>query len=291
MSELEPTANPVPRTPDEETTDLDDRGGGQRFLDWIWETVRTWGPALLAVLLIRSVFAEPFRIPSGSMVPTLEVGDHILVTKYSYGFRIPLTRIPLGSLEVPSRGDIVVFVYPGSEKNSFQQYLDLPFPPAATYDYVKRVVGLPGDTIEVKDGKLYINAQLQPQKSLDEYAFIDDRCHTSDTLRSLETLDGKPHAVLAEAMPLRRMADFGPVTVPEGNVFAMGDNRDHSADSRIWGFVPLRNIKGKAWFVWLSYDRCQHDIPIFGAFRNGRFGTNLYGDAAWTRPDDAHPTP
>ena len=99
MSELEPTANPVPRTPDEETTDLDDRGGGQRFLDWIWETVRTWGPALLAVLLIRSVFAEPFRIPSGSMVPTLEVGDHILVTKYSYGFRIPLTRIPLGSLE------------------------------------------------------------------------------------------------------------------------------------------------------------------------------------------------
>ena len=100
MSELEPTANPIPRNPDEETTDLDDRGGGQRFLDWIWETVRTWGPALLAVLLIRSVFAEPFRIPSGSMVPTLLIGDHVLVTKFSYGIWLPFVRKELiGPLE------------------------------------------------------------------------------------------------------------------------------------------------------------------------------------------------
>jgi signal peptidase I len=281
VSELEPTAN-APDSSDDETTDLDERGGGQRFLDWIWETVRTWGPALLAVLFIRSVLAEPFRIPSGSMVPTLEVGDHILVTKYSYGFRIPLTRIPLGSLEVPERGDIVVFVYPGSEKNDFQQYLDLPFPPAATYDYVKRVVGLPGDTIEVKNGELFINGTLEPRTLVDEYAFVDDRCHTSQTYRYVETLEGRPHAVLEEMVPLRRMGNFGPTTVPEGSVFAMGDNRDHSADSRIWGFVPLRNIKGKAWFVWLSYDRCQNDIPIFGSFRDGRFGTNLYGDDAYT---------
>jgi signal peptidase I len=286
VSELEPSAH-APESQDDDA--LDARGGGQRFLDWIWETLRTWGPALLAVLLVRSVLAEPFRIPSGSMVPTLEVGDHILVTKYSYGFRIPLTRIPIGTLATPARGDIVVFVYPGSEANSLQHYLDLPFPPAATYDYVKRVVGLPGDTIEVKNGDLYVNAQLEPRKYVDDYPFVDDRCKVNPTLRYTETLDGKPHAVLADATPFRRMGDYGPITVPDGNVFAMGDNRDHSSDSRIWGFVPLRNIKGKAQFVWLSYDRCQNQIPIFGDFRSQRFGTNLYGDRAYTQIDDELP--
>jgi signal peptidase I len=281
VSNLGPTVN-APETPEDDVAELDDRSGGQRFLDWIWETVRTWGPALLAVLLIRSVLAEPFRIPSGSMVPTLEVGDHILVTKYSYGFRIPLTRIPLGSLEAPSRGDIVVFVYPESEKNAFQKYLDLPFPPAATYDYVKRVVGLPGDSIEVREGDLFVNGQRQPRQYVDDFAFIDDRCHVNPTLRYTETLDGRAHAVLADAMPLRRMGDFGPEIVPADHVFAMGDNRDHSSDSRIWGFVPLENIKGKAWFVWLSYDRCQDQIPIFGDFRGDRFGTSLYGNKAYS---------
>ena len=112
------------------------------FAAWIWDTVKTWGPAILFVLLVRSVLAEPFRIPSGSMVPTLEIGDHILVTKFSYGLRIPMTRVPMGDLSLPDRGDIVVFVKPGTDDTFLQQTLDLPVPPFATHDYVKRVVGL-----------------------------------------------------------------------------------------------------------------------------------------------------
>lgn len=252
--------------------DHDDISMGQRFLDWVWETVRTWGPALLTVLLIRSVLAEPFRIPSGSMVPTLAIGDHILVTKFSYGLRIPLTRIPLTELSVPERGDVVVFVFPGSDEGKISYYLDLPFPPIATLDYVKRVVAVPGDTVQVKDNTLYINGKVANKEYVGPYEFVDDRCRTNPTRLFTEELDGEAHSVLNTSAYGMRMGDFGPETVPEGHVFAMGDNRDHSADSRSWGYVPLRNIKGKSRFVWLSYDQCQGTFPIFGSFRTDRFG-------------------
>lgn len=252
------------------------RGPGGHFAAWIWDTVKTWGPALLAVFLIRSVLAEPFRIPSGSMVPTLEIGDHIVVTKSSYGFRIPLTRIPIGELSLPDRGDIVVFVKPGTDNTFASSTFDLPFPPFATLDYVKRVVGLPGDTIEVRDNQLYINGEAMSRSFEDNYTFVNEHCRKAPTRRFTEVIDGEPHEILTAAgygSPM--MASYGPAEVPPGQVFVMGDNRDHSSDSRVWGYVPLRNIKGKAQAVWLSYDRCQNKIPLFGEFRSGRAGVGL----------------
>ena len=262
-SVLEPTKMP-------DSSD-DDRGAPARFLDWCWDLVRTWGPALLAVLLIRSVLAEPFRIPSGSMVPTLAIGDHILVTKSTYGFRIPLTRIPVGELSVPARGDVVVFVYPGSDVGA-SFWLDLPVPPIATLDYVKRVVGLPGDVIEVRDNTVWINGQPQAKEYKETFDFVDDQCRRSPTRDFVEDLEGVKHQVLNASTYGLRMGDFGPTTVPDGHLFMMGDNRDYSADSRVWGFVPLRNVKGRARFVWLSYDQCTPGIPVFGTFRGERFG-------------------
>jgi len=234
----------------------DDRTPLEAAGEWFWDQLVTWGPALLVVLLIRSVIAEPFRIPSGSMVPTLAIGDHILVTKYTYGLRIPLTRIPLTELSVPDRGDVVVFVYPGSDEGQLSHWADLPVPPFATLDYVKRVVGLPGDTIEVRDNILYVNGKAQARESQGDYRFVDDRCTAHATTRYEEQLGEVEHAMLTATAYGARMRDFGPETVPEGHIFAMGDNRDHSADSRVWGFVPLRNIKGKARFVWLSFEQC-----------------------------------
>jgi len=273
----------------------DDRTIMRRFLDWNWDTLRTWGPALLTVLLIRSVFAEPFRIPSGSMVPTLEIGDHIVVTKFSYGWRIPLTRIPLSEITVPERGDVVVFVFPGSDGGEhydaqgklipaspelpLSHYVDLPFPPLATLDYVKRVVGLPGETIEVKNNTVYIDGVAQTKQFTDLRTFVDGRCRAYETKEFSESLTDKAHPVLTSASYGMRMPDFGPKVVPDGYIFAMGDNRDHSSDSRVWGFVPIRNIKGKAQYVWLSYDMCKQNdpggIPIFGKFRTPRFGNRI----------------
>lgn len=250
--------------------DLDDPEGGGGIGEWLWDQLVTWGPALLVVLLIRSVVAEPFRIPSGSMVPTLAIGDHILVTKYSYGLRIPLTRIPVTDLSVPDRGDVVVFVYPGSDDDSLSYYADLPIPPFATLDYVKRIVGLPGDSIEVRDNVLYVNGKAQPREMKGDFRFVDDRCTAHATTHYRENLEGVEHDILTATGYGARMRDFGPETVPDGHVFAMGDNRDHSADSRVWGFVPLRNIKGKAQFVWLSFQNCgQSQLSL----NNDRIGT------------------
>jgi signal peptidase I len=307
----------------EEIDAADERTGTRRFLDWVWDVVRTWGPALLIVLFIRSVIAEPFRIPSGSMVPTLEIGDHILVTKYSYGWRIPLTRIYLGEPEVPDRGDVVVFVKPGTDGGSYYDekgepltphrdpltgimipehgltskglsyYLDLPFPPIATLDFVKRVVGLPGEVIEVRkedktlaDGShvsqttVFLNGVEQTQQLIEKTTYTDDSCNDHSVEERMEKLDGSAHRILKDASyrvsesqrVVETRTSFGPMTVPDGHVFVMGDNRDHSFDSRGWGFVPLRNIKGKARMVWLSYDKCEEGLPLIGALRGGRAG-------------------
>ena len=250
----------------------EDRSGSVRFADWLWEVVRTWGPAILTVLLIRSMIAEPFRIPSGSMVPTLAIGDHILVTKYSYGIRIPLTRIPITELEAPDPGDVIVFVYPESDDTSSEYWFDLPVRPFKTYDYVKRVIGVPGDTIEVKNNVIFINGEAQTRSHVSKFDFVDDRCRSIPTRLFDEELHGETHSVLNAARYGLRMGDFKETTVPEGHVFVMGDNRDHSADSRVWGMVPFRNIKGKARFIWLSYDQCSPGMPLLGDLRGERFG-------------------
>ncbi|MFM2249054.1 MAG: hypothetical protein RL071_5129 [Pseudomonadota bacterium] len=238
------------------------------------ELVKSWGPMLLGLLLVRSMVFEPFRIPSGSMVPTLEIGDHIVITKSSYGFRWPLTRIPMTTLQVPARGDIVVFVYPGSDTGDLQ-WIDLPVPPFGTYDYVKRVVGLPGERVEVRDNVVHINGVAQQRSYVDQFTFVDDGCSTSETKRFVEDLGGVKHDVLQEPFFGKQMGDFGPTVVPEGHVFVMGDNRDHSADSRVWGFVPLKNIKGKAQFVWMSLQGCEE--------RDGELRPRALGVPRWDR--------
>ena len=143
--------------------------------EWARDILISWGPAIFAVFFIRSVIAEPFRIPSGSMVPTLEIGDHILVTKYSYGFKIPLTRISIGEPGTPERGDVIVFVKPGQGEETFVKQFDFPFPPFATTDYVKRVAGLPGDTIKVVNNTLYVNGTAQIKTRVGSYKFVNSR--------------------------------------------------------------------------------------------------------------------
>ena len=250
-----------------------DRTGGQRFGDWCWDTIRTWVPAVLVVFLIRSALAEPFRIPSGSMVPTLAIGDHILVTKYSYGLRFPLTRVPVSEMEVPDRGDVIVFIYPPEDDpEAWSHFVDLPFPPFNTLDYVKRVVALPGETVAVRNNVLYINDVPQARNFESKVQFVNDRCREKSLRRYSEDLDGHLHSILTSTTTLTQLRDFPPTLVPEDHVFVMGDNRDHSSDSRVWGGVPLRNIKGKAQFVWLSYDQCEKGLPLLGDIRGERFG-------------------
>ena len=229
---------------------------------WLWDLIKTWGPALLTVLVIRSVVAEPFRIPSGSMVPTLEIGDYILVNKFSYGLRLPFTKIKLIPRGDPQRGEIIVFQYPDDP----------------SIDYIKRVVGIPGDTIKVKNNVVYINGERQEKTYQHRFDFVDGHCNVEGTKLFVETIGDKEHLILNSAGLPMPLANSGPFNVPEGAVFVMGDNRDNSSDSRRWGTVPIPNIKGKALAVWLSYDHCAGKSlgPLrVGRLRLDRFGTVL----------------
>ena len=273
--------------------DLDDLSEEEEdisFSQRVTSIIKTWVPAFLIVLLIRASIAEPFRIPSGSMVPTLAIGDHILVTKYSYGIRWPLTRIPMTKISPPKRGDVIVFVYPASdillkgdplEKKMFtadqvadkekhlSYWLDIPIPGSPAIDYVKRVVGLPGERIRVDNNVVYINDVPQKKDFIQSYSFVNSQCYSQDTKEFKENLNGYEHEMLTHVSGAGY--SIKEIIVPEDHVFVMGDNRDYSSDSRKWGFVPFRNIKGKARFVWLSYDRCIPTTPLLGDLRSERF--------------------
>jgi len=243
---------------------LDYADDERRARGWLWDLLKTWIPAGVAVFAIRSAVAEPFRIPSGSMVPTLEIGDHILVSKFSYSLKVPLsewfreTPIKVASMGEPKRGDIIVFQYPPNPK----------------LDYIKRVVGLPGDTIEVKNNELFVNGEKADRAYDGPHTFIDDTCSEETTKAYRETLDGVEHWVLNNsAYSIGGLGNYGPKEVPEDHVFVMGDNRDNSADSRVWGAVPYDHIKGRALFVWLSYDACNPEGGL--PFRGERFGMSL----------------
>ncbi|HSC47293.1 MAG TPA: signal peptidase I [Gammaproteobacteria bacterium] len=192
---------------------------------------KSFFPVILLVLVLRSFLAEPFHIPSSSMVPTLLVGDFILVNKYDYGIRLPVLHTKLVNVGEPKRGDVAVFRYPGDP----------------SVDYIKRIVALPGDHIVYRDKTLYINDVVMPRDDLGAYTGLD----AEDAELGREHFGGMEHEVLT--MP-GRYSNEGEWTVPEGEYFAMGDNRDNSNDSRYWGFVPEGNLVGKAFFIWMNKD-------------------------------------
>jgi signal peptidase I len=212
------------------------------------DNVKTIVYAGLIAIGIRTIAFEPFNIPSGSMIPTLLVGDYLFVSKYSYGYsRFSLPFSPdlfsgriLGRL--PERGDVVVFKFPHD----------------TSVDYIKRIIGLPGDRIQVKGGQLYINGTLAPRKLVGEYLERDNGRQTIAT-EYMETLpNGRQHPILKE-QDTGYMNNTPEFTVPAGHAFAMGDNRDNSSDSRVMdasgvGFVPLENLVGRAEFIFFSID-------------------------------------
>ncbi len=200
---------------------------------------RSLFPVLLFVLVLRSFVAEPFRIPSESMMPNLLVGDFILVNKYNYGLRLPVLNRKFLAVGEPKRGDIVVFRYPGRSESD----------PERGTDYIKRVIGLPGDVVEVSDDQVAINGQALAYRPAGMFVGSGSGLDDTGTDVIEESLPGRPHTIMDTPG-----SPFPPGTweVPAGHYFAMGDNRDHSADSRDWGFVPEKNLVGRAMIIWLN---------------------------------------
>ena len=199
------------------------------------EYAKSFFPVILAVLLLRSFLVEPFRIPSGSMMPTLLVGDFILVNKYAYGIRLPVMNRKVMELGEPGRGDVVVFRFPKDPR----------------VDYIKRVVGVPGDHVVYRDKTLYINDQKIAQIPEGSYIGVGSGLSMSGADVRREALDNVKHDILV--VPRMRGVETDTV-VPEGHYFVMGDNRDNSNDSRYWGFVPDENLVGRAFMIWMNWD-------------------------------------
>ena len=195
--------------------------------------------AAVVALFIRQFVVEAFKIPSGSMIPTLLIGDHLLVNKFIYGPRIPFTDDRIFTWEEPKRGDIIVFKYPENEAK----------------DFIKRVVGLPGDKIEIRNGVLFINDQ--PIRTTDIGVYNSgDQGTASPYHQKPRLLQEQLGTINHEILYLHDQSsnNFGPILVPKGAVFVMGDNRDNSQDSRVWGFVQENKILGKALIIYWSWD-------------------------------------
>jgi signal peptidase I len=201
----------------------------------IIDYARAFFPVLLIVFFLRSFFFEPFRIPSGSLEPTLLMGDFILVNKYDYGVRLPVIHKKIYDNGSPARGDIIVFRWP----------------PNPSYDFIKRVIGLPGDHINYINKELTVNGIKAPQTFVQTSTAQDELGGQWSALEKQEDLFGIKHYIYIN--PEKATRDYLDVVVPPGMYFVMGDNRDDSADSRYWGFVPEQNIVGKAVLVWMSW--------------------------------------
>lgn len=225
------------------------------------EYCRSFFPVILFVLLIRSFIAEPFRIPSGSMMPTLLVGDFILVNKFAYGIRLPVLNSTLIETGHPHRGDVAVFKYPGMGPND----------PAKGTDYIKRVIGLPGDVIEFHDNTIWVNGVAVGQQPVDTYVPSGERPDQRGFMVRSEQLPGREHQILQNPGPVYAPWIQNRWEVGPGQYFVMGDNRDNSQDSRFWGMVPEANLVGRAFFVWLNWD------TEYGGFDYRRIGTVIRG--------------
>ena len=194
--------------------------------------------AIFLALVFRSSIASPYKIPSGSMIPTLKIGDFIFVSKLSYGIKVPFTNYNIVNFSPPERGDVIVFIEPRQRK----------------LDYIKRVIGVPGDKIEIKNDRLYVNGKMMDRKEFNDPSLLSD--YPQPAVRDAatvykENLEGVEHII----MEFSRLAEnFQEVTVPAGHLFMMGDNRDNSGDSRVFGFLPISNVRGRAMFIWLSLD-------------------------------------
>lgn len=225
---------------------------------WWVEYGASFFPVILAVFLLRSFLVEPFKIPSGSMIPTLLVGDFILVNKFTYGIRLPVVNRKVIELNRPQRGDVMVFRYPEDP----------------SLDYIKRVVGLPGDKLSYQNKRLFINGEEVVATKAQDYLHPDRLFYSPRYVEKLGTVE---HSILLDndapafinqfiPFPQREKCLYNGAGVsceiPAGHYFVMGDNRDASSDSRVWGFVPDENIVGKAFLIWFNFG----DLKRIGGF-------------------------
>jgi signal peptidase I len=220
---------------------------------WWVEYSKSFFPVILLVFLLRSFLVEPFKIPSGSMIPTLLVGDFILVNKFTYGLRLPVINQKVVEVNQPQRGEVMVFRYPENP----------------SLDYIKRVVGLPGDVVTYRDKQLTVNGQPVPTEPQTDFEYNEGGLNVVSAKRFREVLGQHDHAILinpevppvqlvgVRQFPQRENCEYNDsgftCKVPPGHYFVMGDNRDSSSDSRYWGFVPEANIVGKAFMIWWNF--------------------------------------
>jgi len=234
--------------------------------EWVKDEILSWIYIILIVFGFRSTFIDHYHIPSGSLLPTNAIGDSIVVSKLSYGFKLPFTEYfnptYIGKQSLPERGDIVVFEYPQDPSILF----------------VKRTIGVPGDVIEVYDNELFLNGK-KVEKTLiekdEEYRELYDKKPNQNPsdLKFYKQKIGEKEFITGENTAFYQHLNQPKVTVPEGHIFVMGDNRDYSSDSRVWGFVPMENIRGRAFMVWMSVVYPWSKEPFH--FRPSRIGTML----------------
>ena len=228
---------------------------------WWLEYSASFFPVILLVFMLRSFVVEPFKIPSGSMIPTLLVGDFILVNKFDYGLRSPISDQKLIAYHEPKRGDVVVFRFPEDE----------------SIDFIKRVIGVPGDVVQYRDKHLTINGVPVAEKELPDFLGNATDDHFGYWKQYQETIDGHTNNILrfpsqpsfvvgVHDFPHKENCNYDDqgftCTVPAGNYFMMGDNRDNSEDSRYWGFVPDKNLVGRAFVIWMNFG----DLKRIGSF-------------------------
>ena len=233
----------------------EDRAGGGFFSE-TKEFLKAVAWAIAIAVLLRSFVVEAYKIPSGSMLPTLQVGDHIFVNKFIYGFMVPGTTTKFFMWREPKRGEVIVFK----------------FPREIGKDYIKRVIGEPGDVVEVRGEELYVNGVLMSADHIEQTTVVGEDCHPRTARRFVEHLDtGVDHSKVHGD---QTFGGYGPFTVPEGELFVLGDNRDNSSDSRTGFTVPMSYVKGRAMFVWLSWNHCGEWWP-FEKIRFDRIGEGV----------------